>query len=409
VTLLTQYRSKQVTLWRDRDKRRLIAISAPFLFYNTLVPHSYGYFKQEIKEHFLQNVAALCRILDVGAGSGTYASLLAPEYKLDAIEIFPDYIARFNLNSLYQHIHIGNIETFDFSAYEYLIFGDVLEHISIESAQRILSQIQESGKRCLVAVPYMFEQGESEGNIFEAHLQPDLTHEVFLERYPQMQCIHRNDFYGYYCNYEFYPIQWKQKVIEALKTAEPTILIQEDYWTGTDCLKNSVPWMVPGAVYKLDAVLSNKDRVLEFGSGGSTLFFAKRCHDIFSAETHLDWHNAVQMCLQKAHLSNVCHCRLSSQYNLENVFNWLLVDSITVLVVDTMHGFDRSSLLNLGIQMCRNLRIIVLDNYSSTELFPSHFDWTDSQFCTLLGSNWRSFAYDDNFWHGSGTKILIKE
>lgn len=186
------------------------------------MPHSYGYFKQEIKEHFLQNVDISCRILDVGAGAGTYARLLAPEYTLDAIEIFQDYIARFDLNTLYQHIYIGNIEQFDFSTYDYLIFGDVLEHISVESAQQILLQIHKSNKRCLVAVPYMFEQGESEGNIFEAHLQPDLTHEVFLERYPQMQCIYRNEYYGYYCNYNF--PKTELEIINTLKQKVANIL-----------------------------------------------------------------------------------------------------------------------------------------------------------------------------------------
>ena len=168
------------------------------------MPHSYGYYKQEIKEHFLRNIDVKSQILDVGPGCGTYATLLSPHYNnIDAVEIFPDYVTRYNLKELYRHVFVTNILNFDFSKYDYLIFGDVLEHIDVLSAQIILNQIELNHQKCLVAVPYMFEQSESEGNPHEAHLQPDLTHELFLERYPSMSVIYRNDYYGYYCNYKF--------------------------------------------------------------------------------------------------------------------------------------------------------------------------------------------------------------
>src|SRR5579872_515695 len=32
--------------------------------------------------------------------------------------------------------------------------------------------------------------------------------------------------------------------------ANSEILIQEDYWTGTKCLENGVPWQVPASIYK---------------------------------------------------------------------------------------------------------------------------------------------------------------
>ena len=54
------------------------------------------------------------------------------------------------------------------------------------------------------------------------------------------------------------------------------IVIQPDYWMGTECLKNGVPWQVPHSIYKEDEYCGSDDMVLEFGAGGSTIFFARR-------------------------------------------------------------------------------------------------------------------------------------
>ena len=47
----------------------------------------------------------------------------------------------------------------------------------------------------------MYPQGPYEGNVYETHLQPDITPENFLERYPELKCLFKNDYYGYYINY----------------------------------------------------------------------------------------------------------------------------------------------------------------------------------------------------------------
>ena len=86
--------------------------------------------------------------------------------------------------------------------YDYFIFGDIIEHLSIEDATDLLNYINMRKQKCMVAIPFEMEQGEEHGNIHETHLQPDLTHEIFLERYPFMKLLFKNDLYGYYINYD---------------------------------------------------------------------------------------------------------------------------------------------------------------------------------------------------------------
>jgi hypothetical protein len=85
-------------------------------------------------------------------------------------------------------------------AYDFYILGDVLEHLSVDDAQWLLSYLRLKGKKFLVAVPYQMEQGEHEGNKYETHLQPDLTPDVMKQRYPELELLYGNEFYGYYIN-----------------------------------------------------------------------------------------------------------------------------------------------------------------------------------------------------------------
>jgi hypothetical protein len=168
------------------------------------MPYSYHKFKKEIKEKILDNIGTSCKILDVGAGSGCYGDMLYGKYiKIDAIEIFADYIERFKLTEKYNNVIQGNIISFDFLDYDFIIMGDILEHLSITNAQLILSQIESSKKAVLVAVPYLYEQGEMFGNIHETHLQPDLTPEIMTKRYPQLNLLYGDSEYGYYVNSVF--------------------------------------------------------------------------------------------------------------------------------------------------------------------------------------------------------------
>lgn len=160
------------------------------------MPHSYPYFKQDVKKFIESKVGKYKKVLDVGPGQGTYADLL--DYEMDCVEIYEPYIHQFELNKKYKKVICDDIMNVDISKYDLIILGDVLEHLSVRNAQKLIYNIMNSGKECLVAVPYMMEQGEWGGNIHETHLQPDLTPEVMKQRYPNLKLIFGNEKYGYY-------------------------------------------------------------------------------------------------------------------------------------------------------------------------------------------------------------------
>ena len=168
------------------------------------MPHSYSYFKQDVKNYILEHIPLESKILDIGAGCGTYSDLLRNYgYKIDAVEIWEPYINQFNLKDKYDHVYNEDvikmpIKTLE--SYDFYILGDCLEHLSIEDAQWILNFLRLKSKKYLIAIPYEMFQEEYEGNKYETHLQPDLSPAVMETRYPELQLLYANQYYGYYVN-----------------------------------------------------------------------------------------------------------------------------------------------------------------------------------------------------------------
>ena len=168
------------------------------------MPTSYQLYKDSIKNWILENVSLDAKILDVGAGCGTYSDLLRGYgYKMDAIEIWEPYIKKYNLKDKYDvvmEMDVLDVYAPTLQNYDMCILGDILEHLKIEDGQRLIKDISKHCKYFIVAIPYQMEQGEHEGNIHETHLQPDLTPKIMEDRYPELGLLYGSEYYGYYIN-----------------------------------------------------------------------------------------------------------------------------------------------------------------------------------------------------------------
>lgn len=71
-----------------------------------------------------------------------------------------------------------------------------------------------------------------------------------------------------------------------------------------DPLRRDEPWITFPAIDWLERVLTPDARVFEFGSGGSTLFFARRVGSLTSVEHHPAWHNRVRRRLRSLGLDD---------------------------------------------------------------------------------------------------------
>lgn len=160
---------------------------------------SYNAGKKEICDWIRSQFPKDVEILDVGACDGKWRSLL-PEYpNMDAVEIYPPNVMA--IRGIYRNVFEGDVADLEYDHYDLTIFGDVIEHMTVEKAQAVLEYAIHHSDTVLVGVPFLYKQGELYGNKWERHIQDDLTAEIFAERYPGFRTLLRaaGD-YRYYIN-----------------------------------------------------------------------------------------------------------------------------------------------------------------------------------------------------------------
>ena len=74
--------------------------------------------------------------LDVGAGDGKWFNLIGSFMTMDAVEIFQPNIDWNHLKEKYRQVWCTDIDGFQYDWYDVIIFGDVIEHMDVEKAQR---------------------------------------------------------------------------------------------------------------------------------------------------------------------------------------------------------------------------------------------------------------------------------
>lgn len=160
--------------------------------------------KKEIKIFLKQQLFPNAKVCDVGPGCGTYYYLLGDGYNWTGVEIW-HYAAKY-LEDKYNHIYESDIRDFEYPEdYDLIIFGDIIEHLNVEDAQKCIEKARAHSNAIMVAVPYELPQKEIYGNKAEVHLQDDLTPDNFNERYPGFKLIYEvPGEYGYY--------YWKKEV-----------------------------------------------------------------------------------------------------------------------------------------------------------------------------------------------------
>jgi len=138
------------------------------------------------------------RILDVGPGRGIYNKMLKEKgyQDIDAVEIYLPYIEAFELKKMYHNVFHCNIVDFEYEHYDIVIMGDIVEHLQVEAAQRVLKYARLHSNLIVVAVPYLLEQIGSQLDGSGDHRQPDLTREIFLERYQSFKLLIDNNQLG---------------------------------------------------------------------------------------------------------------------------------------------------------------------------------------------------------------------
>ena len=179
-------------------------------------------------------------------------------------------------------------------------------------------------------------------------------------------------------------------------------------WDGQKCLDNELPWLTPEAITKLDILLTPSMKVLEFGSGGSTLFFSRRTSSVLSFESSPDWYFKVRHEINKKSLNNITLDTYTTVSELlgklpNTLFNCILIDS------SRSNYMIREKVLQNVTHLLASPRILILDNYDASFLFPNTRLLSDSEFAiayNLESCTVQEFNHPN--WVGKGTKLYYE-
>lgn len=188
------------------------------------------------------------------------------------------------------------------------------------------------------------------------------------------------------------------------------VLIPENPLSGEDNLKFESPWITPESTIRLDKLMRKTDRVIEFGCGGSTLFFARRAKSVVSFETNKNWLIKVKETARIKGLDNIHINHYQNKSELEYEHLGVIRRPFDVILVDSEWAIcNRDTILALCSMILKQPRILVLDNYANKKGCPLSWNRTEQEFKIMFPfiKDHEVETYDYKGWAGKGTRIYI--
>ncbi|GEM_PF-2059651 len=150
-----------------------------------------------------------------------------------------------------------------------------------------------------------------------------------------------------------------------------------------------VPWLTPDANQLLQSILTEDQQWVEFGSGRSTCYLAKRVAHLTSVETSLVWAERVSESIQEAKLGKKVDLYLEGADGVD------LPDSVDGVLVD---GGDRMQHTLWATEHLRPGGWLILDNANryvpNQSIGPGSIrDWTASP-----SPSWRTWWQTVSSW-----------
>lgn len=141
-------------------------------------------------------------VLDIGAGAGKYGRLtkeVDSSIYTTGVEIWAPYVKQFDLESIYDQVHICDARIYPNFKYDMVFMGDVLEHMTKEEALTLWTKASKEAGVAVLSVPIIhFPQHEYEGNPYEIHVKEDWSHDEVMATFPGITAYRTFDVTGIY-------------------------------------------------------------------------------------------------------------------------------------------------------------------------------------------------------------------
>jgi len=189
---------------------------------------------------------------------------------------------------------------------------------------------------------------------------------------------------------------------------------------GYRTLNPGEPWLTPAAIRALEGLLLPTDAGIEFGSGRSTLWFAKRVRHLTSIEHNQQWYERVVQLLKEAGLQNVTYhfypenspSEGETQSNYVEAFSNFSAESVDFVLVD---GIYRDQCAYRALSVLKPGGLLIIDNVNwflpCSSDAPNSRTLADGPMGEIWTSAWNLIRTWRKVWTTSGvtdTAIFIK-
>ena len=163
---------------------------------------------------------------------------------------------------------------------------------------------------------------------------------------------------------------------------------------GQGALEIGYPWLPFGAIIALERIVNKNFNVLEFGSGGSTIFWAKNCKNVKSFETDSHWFIKVKERVSQFRnveiiLGNQKQILKRLEKEPDNHYDIVLVDSYP-------KHTERIILANTAVPKVKTGGWLIIDNYLKFGM--ENFSYPKSEI----------YTFDEIEYSGRGTRVCKK-
>lgn len=170
---------------------------------------------------------------------------------------------------------------------------------------------------------------------------------------------------------------------------------RRDFLLGRHTIEIGYPWLTYGAIMSLEQIATLELNVLEFGGGGSTVFFSRRCKSVKTYESDREWADKIIAVLPPPSntiviYSNIHQTLAAIEKEPLNFYDIVLVDS-------GPHYSHRRAVLDVVSPLVKLGGYLVLDNYEQRHLLSYTYKGYDV------------YTFDDLRYGGRGTKICRKK
>lgn len=161
------------------------------------------------------------------------------------------------------------------------------------------------------------------------------------------------------------------------------------------------PWIPAKAVRALEGMLHSKMKGVEFGSGRSTVWYAKRLKSLVSIEDHEAWYTEVKKQLETTGSSNVEYLFKSSliddhgESEYCNYIDSFKNESLDFIVVDGKH---RDRVANKSIQKLASGGILLLDDSERYLAYASKAPYALGNDIAKMTPSWIKFHEQVASW-----------